>query len=144
MSEERRRILNMLAEGKITAEQAENLMEAMGHGEPMSAEMPEVKSSPRPEPKFLRVQINARDHHTGKPEQVNIKVPFKLIKAGIKLGSLMPERARNKVNDALGEKGIHLDLANLNEESLKDVIEALSELKIDVNEGGEQVRIFVE
>jgi len=43
-------------------------------------------------------------------EKVNIRIPFQLLRAGIKLASVVPVDVQGKVNDALKEKGINIDL----------------------------------
>ncbi len=49
------------------------------------------------------------DHH----DRVNIRVPLKLIRAGLKLASFIPKDAQDKVNEALQEKGIDADFSKV-------------------------------
>jgi len=65
------------------------------------------------------------------------------MRAGIKLASLVPVDVQGKVQDALKEKGVKLDLSQITEDNLEELIEALSDLTVDV-EGKEKVRIFCE
>ncbi len=68
-----------------------------------------------------------------------------LIRAGIKLTSLIPSEARDKVNLALHEKGIDFDERNLKPEEIEELIGALSDLEVDViSKTGEKVKVFVE
>ncbi len=68
-----------------------------------------------------------------------------LIRAGIKLTSLIPTEARDKVNAALLEKGIDFDVRNVKPEDIEELIEALGELEVDVvSSKGEKVKVFVE
>jgi hypothetical protein len=68
-----------------------------------------------------------------------------LIRAGIKLTSLIPTEARDKVNAALLEKGIDFDVRNVKPEDIEELIEALSDLEVDVvSAKGEKVKVFVE
>jgi hypothetical protein len=62
----------------------------------------------------------------------------------MKLTSLIPGNASNKVNEALREKGIDFDLRNLKTEDLEELVDALSELEVDVQDGKEKVRVYVE
>jgi len=78
-----------------------------------------------------------------KDERVNIRVPIKLIRSGIKLASLLPNDVQGKVDDALKEKGISLDFSQINEENLEEIVESLRDLTVDV-EGKERVKIYCE
>ena len=51
----------------------------------------------------------------------------------------------DKVNDALREKGINFDVRSVKPEDLEELIDALSELEVDVSSAkGEKVKVFVE
>ena len=143
MSEERKKILSMLADGKITVDEAERLLEAVGE----SGDADDTKASSTAKqgsPKYLRVEVDGRDSKTGKPEKVNIKVPIQLLRAGLKLHSVLPDHAHNKIHDALNEKGVDLDLKNLKPESMEELIAALNDLTVDVDGEDEKVRIYCE
>jgi len=138
MSEERRRILDMLSEGKITADEAEKLLVAIE--EPSSPEPSSAvaESGETAAPKYLRVVVEAQDG-----DRVNVRVPLQLIRAGVKLGALLPKEARVKLEGALNEKNIDFDLANLNPETVEELIQAMAQLQVDVN-GKDKVRVFCE
>lgn len=77
-SEERLRILNMLQEGKITAEEAHRLLSALSQS---------TKSSPPPTgrvPRQLRVRIT--DSVNGR-NKVNVSIPMGLVNIGLKMGA---------------------------------------------------------
>ena len=142
MSDERMQILNMLAEGKISADDAERLLskiETLNAGEPTTAPRdfapaPPAPPSPPRRPKFLHVHVDSENG-----EHVNIRVPLALIRTGIKLSTVLPSDA----NEKLTEKGI--DLASLNGMDTEELIEALRELTVKVDKGGgETVRIYCE
>jgi len=67
---------------------------------------------------------------------VNIRVPFQLLRSGIKLASLLPAGIQDKVNHALQENGIDVDVSRIRAEDLEDLVEALSEIRVDVDSGG--------
>ena len=93
-------------------------------------------------PKYLRVLVEpGPGHESG--ERVNIRVPIKLLRAGIKLASLVPNHAQGKINSALHEKGINFDLSQITEENLEEIVDSLNDLTVDV-EGKESIRIFSE
>jgi len=142
MNEERRKILDMLAEGKISTDEAEKLLAAISSEESGEKKSQPKLSSEKQSLKYLRVVVEpAPDNKDG--EKVNIRVPMKLMRAGIKLASLVPVDVQGKVQDALKEKGVKLDLSQITEDNLEELIEALSDLTVDV-EGKEKVRIFCE
>jgi hypothetical protein len=78
-------------------------------------------------------------------DRVNVRVPMSLIRAGIKLTSLIPDQAMDKVNDALRDKGINFDVRSVKPEDIEELIGALGELEVDVvSARGEKVKVFVE
>jgi hypothetical protein len=139
MSEERKKILELLAGGKISVEEAEKLLAALAEseGEPFHGKLKEGARL-----KYLRVVVEPGPG-SDKDERVNIRVPIKLIRAGIKLASLLPNDVQGKVDEALKDKGISLDFSQINEENLEDIVESLRDLTVDV-EGKERVRIYCE
>jgi hypothetical protein len=72
-------------------------------------------------------------------------VPLSLVRAGIKLTSLIPPEAMDKINGALKDKGINFDVRSIKSEDIEELIEALGELEVDVlSARGEKVKVFVE
>ena len=116
MSAERRKVLDMLAAGKITPEEAEQLLNRLA---------PSEKSDDTVESKDFEA---ANDGKNGKDPK---KLRY--------LSALIPGKAGRQ----LSEQGIDLShLGKLNGEALN---EALAELDIDIQtEKGEKVRIFCE
>lgn len=134
MNNSRMKILEMLAEGKITADEASALLEKVN-----VSEKPEPKAAEKSEPgkgipKYLRVVVDSADG-----DKVNVKVPMSLIRTGIKLSALMPSDAA----DAIKEQGI--DLSMLRDLPTDELIEALRELEVNVDSAdGDTVRVFTE
>lgn len=143
MSKDRSQILKMLKDGKISVEEAEELLDAVEKREDTKAESTGEK--PRPKagmPQYLLVKIDSEEN--GKPEKVNVRVPLQLLRAGVKLASVLPHDAHGKVNHALREKGFDFDLKNVKSEDLDPLIEALTEMSIDIDSEDGKVRIFCE
>jgi hypothetical protein len=140
MTDSRHQILTMLAEGKISVEEAERLLAAVDDNPAEQTAIPEP-DGPQKSPKYLYIKVDSGK--AGK-EQVKIKVPLKLVRTGMVLGSLMPEQARDKVNHALREKGLAIDLNNLKSGDLDTVMDALCELDISVDDENDKVRIYCE
>ncbi|HTD23934.1 MAG TPA: hypothetical protein VK738_14850 [Terriglobales bacterium] len=140
MNERRKEVLEMLAAGRITAEEAEQLIAALENGPRASSGIgPEPEA--RPKPKYLRVVVDAEGETA--PTKANIRVPMQLLRAGVKLAGLIPPQAREHVNDALRQKGIPFDVSQIKPENLEELIEQLHDLTIDVD-GQVKVAVFCE
>ena len=146
MAENQKRILEMLREKKITVEEAERLLSLTGSEEGKGDVPPGAETEKKRSPKYLRVvvQPGPESDSEAHAERVNIRVPMNLIRAGMKLTSLIPPQAADKVHDALEEKGISFDFKNIKESDIETLIEALSDFEVDVEEGSQKVHIFVE
>jgi hypothetical protein len=145
MTEERKRVLGMLAAGKINATEADALLDAMSA--PARADIVPTAAArsaggPASGPKYLRVLVEGSAE--GKPSKVNVRVPFELIRAGMRLAALIPVVAYDPVNRALKENGIDLDISKIKPENLEDLVAHLQELQVDVDDGTEKVRVFCE
>ncbi len=138
MSEDRRKILEMLAEGKLKVDEAERLLAALTGNSDQATDGTQSKSKS----KYLRVLVEpAPNNKTG--DRVNIRVPLNLIRAGLKWASFIPQHAQGKVNEALQEKGIQMDINKLKPEDLEELILNLNDLQVEV-EGNETVKVFCE
>lgn len=142
MSEEKRKILDMLAEGKISTDDAERLLAALGERSEGPSYSDEDTLAGDKRPKYLFVQVDGDCSSHGGRENVNIKIPLGLLRAGMKFKSLIPEKARAKVNAHLGEHGVDFDLNDLDAEKLDVLLKALTETSIDIDSNKESVKIF--
>lgn len=143
MNEHRRQILEMLSQGKITAEEAERLISAVEQPAARSADSdaaPEGKARP----KYLRVQVDSEDDdgHDG-PTKVNVRVPMQLLRAGVRLAGLIPPQALNRANQAIHDKGILFDLSQIKPENLEELVEQLSDLTVDVDQKDQRAKVKV-
>ncbi|WP_413289614.1 SHOCT-like domain-containing protein [Bdellovibrio sp. HCB337] len=137
MSNEKKQILEMLAQGKITVQEAESLLSAVGENPQVTTETGTQK-----EIKFLRISV---DSTAEDGDKVNIKIPIKFLKAGLKFTAFLPDKAYDKVNDALEKNGFPMDLKTMKNADFTELIQALSEMDIHVQDKqGETVRIFCE
>jgi hypothetical protein len=147
MSENKKKILEMLAQNKINADEAYRLLNVIESGESGQEDTRKTSAGVKEKAKYLRVIVlpDSEHEHSGNVDRVNVRVPMSLIRAGIKLTSLIPVEARDKVNGALREKGINFDVRNVKSEDLEELIDALSDLEVDVvSAKGEKVKVFVE
>jgi len=120
MSEERARILQMVSEGKITAEEGAKLLNALRGSKPSR---PPREGSPR----WIRVRVT--DIVTGRTK-VNVNLPFSLVRAATKLGA----RFAPQTDDLDWEELI----AAIKEGASGKII------VVEDDEGGEKVEVFVE
>jgi hypothetical protein len=142
MNEHRREILEMLANGKITAAEAERLIAALDKNQ--SVRMPAQEPAAKPRPKYLRVLVEADEVDPDGPVKVNVRVPMQLLRAGVRLASLIPVQARDHVNDAMREHGMLIDLNQIKPENLEELIDQLNDLTVDVDQKSNKVRVFCE
>jgi hypothetical protein len=146
MTENRRQVLEMLAEGKVTAEQAERLMAALERDEVGGTTAIATQARPARKVRFLRVVVDGFED--GSPLKVNVRVPLQLLRAGVRLASLIPSAAQGPVNQALRKEGIEVDLTQIKPENLEALVDSLDELTVDVDVHDKsdtiKVRVFCE
>jgi hypothetical protein len=123
-TEERMKILNMIREGKISAEEGAKLLSALGDTEKPSR-APSTRTSG--EPRWFRVRVT--DLVNGKTK-VSVNIPIGLMEWGMQIGAqFAPE------------------VGDLDFEQLKEMLQSGVEGKVvDVidEEDGEHVEIFIE
>ena len=156
MNDNRKQILEMLAAGKITADEAERLLAAL---DPDTAQAAGRTTSnggngqqagvPRTRAKYLRVLVEADEEMTGLkgPTTVNVRVPLQLLRAGVRLAALIPQQAHNQLDQALSSHGVPLTLSQIKPENLEELIDHLEDLTVDVDgkDGNKtRVRVFSE
>lgn len=121
-SEERMKILKMIEEGKITAEEGTRLLAALGK---------QKRKRPAPqegEPKWLRVRVT--DVHSGK-EAVRVNLPFSLVNVGLKIGArFVPDIEQELAMEELAEA--------LQQGLTGKIVDIVDE------EDGKRVEIFIE
>jgi hypothetical protein len=151
MNENRKQILEMLAAGKITADEAEKLLSAL---EPLTSTAARESggtngNGAKPagtKAKYLRVLVEADESMTGNKglTTVNVRVPMQLLRAGVRLASLIPKQAHDQLDDALNRHGVPLTLSQIKPENLEELIDHLEDLTVDVDgKDGNQVKVKV-
>lgn len=157
MNENRRKILEMLATGKVTTDEAERLLAALEaepapvgefHGT-VAAANGSPSATVRTRAKYLRVLVEADESMTGMkgPTTVNVRVPMQLLRAGVRLASLIPAQAHEHLDEALSRHGVPLTLSQIKPENLEDLIDHLEDLTVDVDGkdgNATRVRVFCE
>jgi len=156
MNENRKQVLDMLATGRITADEAERLLAALdpepniAAGAQAAAGANSAKNTaPKTHPKYLRVLVEANETMTGNKglTTVNVRVPLQLLRAGVRLAALIPQQVHNQLDSALSSHGIPLTLSQIKPENLEELIDHLEDLTVDVDgkdESTTKVRVFCE
>jgi hypothetical protein len=164
MNDDRKSILELLAAGKITAEEAERLLAALDArpdsspansavGDPTPAEGSAAGRAQGPakgRAKYLRVLVEADERSTGLkggPTTVNVRVPMQLLRAGVRLAGLIPAQAHEQLDQAFSKHGVPIRLSQIKPENLEELIDHLADLTVDVDgkdENKTRVRVFCE
>lgn len=157
MSDETRRVLDMLAQGKITVDEASELLKALGQAEERTAQSGGDARSDR-RLRYLRIAVR-KNRGAGSDrrvyawpgcmaggagaKEVDIRVPFSLVRSGMRLGAIVPGGG-DFIAQALRDRGIQGDLAKMTPEQLETILKEMGEITVDVDHGRAQVRISAE
>jgi hypothetical protein len=153
MNENRRQILEMLATGKITADEADRLLAALEPDTPtnrtassLSGGAGSQSGEGKARAKYLRVQVEADESMTGMkgPTIVNVRVPMQLLRAGVRLAGLIPKQAHDQLDAAFMQHGVPITLSQIKPENLEELIDHLEDLTVDVDgKDGNSTRVKV-
>jgi SHOCT-like protein len=149
MSEETRRVLELLAQSKITVEEADQLLRAIDSRRDDTASAP-AKGEPSPL-RWVRIQVQKQAKEGREGKEVNIRVPIAVVKGGMRLGAIIATFAGEKAAQRMKERGIDLDLSKINGDFSKmngaefeAFMKSLDDVNIEVDDGKSQVRITCE
>lgn len=81
-TEERMKVLNMISEGNISAEEGAKLLAALGEGDEKQTMRPKMGQPSTP--RWFRVRVT--DLETGK-DKVNVNLPMSLVDVGTRMGA---------------------------------------------------------
>ena len=131
MSAETKRILEMLAEGKINSADAEKLLDKLNasNGDASAkAETTESGAAPK-QPRVMRIVVKRPGH-----EAVNIRMPLAFTRSGSRLMAVLPLGVAEKL------AGLGIDVATLGE-----MTGSIEDMRVDIDKGnGKRVQIFCE
>lgn len=133
MSEETRKVLEMLSSGTITVQEAEQLLKAVAAG---------PTEDKKAEPRYFRIMVNKPARDGKKAENVNVRVPITVVRGGLRLTALFPGMLGKKKIQL--ENGTELDLSKVQYTDLEAMIKDIGELTVDVDGDDAQVRIRCE
>jgi hypothetical protein len=135
MSEETRKVLEMVAQGKVSVAEAEQLLAAVS--------APQSSDEPRKEPRYIRIQVTDPSKEGKRAENVNIRVPLSVIRGGLRLGAFIPSvlgRSKFKLKN-----GAELDFQKLDPAHFEAMLKDLDDVLVDVDDDeGKHVRIRCE
>ena len=140
MAEERLRILTMLAEGKITADEADKLLEAMASRNKTTATEEIKPSNGNTKCRYMHVRVEPKEGMSS--ERVMIKVPLALVKAGLNFSKFIPKEAQDKVQESMDKKGIPFNMSEMKFEDLEEMFSEMEDLSIDVDTDESTVQVF--
>ncbi len=136
MSDETRRILDMVKNGTITQEEGEKLIEAI-----YEKEEPRKNTGKK---STLRVRIDTQGNNDDDKTTVNVNIPLILAKKMTGLTKLVPKNAKND----LAEEGIDLDSIDLGELITMFENGEIEEDLVNIDAGDDEdkvkVRIYVD
>ena len=170
MSEETRRVLDLLSQGKITVDEADRLLAAIGpvpNGSAATGATAPGKGAATgeaPSPKYLRITVTRTGswpgddgeqprrawmpgHMGGRGREVSIRVPVALVRNGMRLGAMIPGLTGGVLKTRLRERGVDVDLSKIDTNTIDQLVAEFGEMNIDVvsERGGKaQVRITCE
>jgi hypothetical protein len=170
MSEESRRVLDLLAQGKITVDEADRLLAAIGPAPGGSATTGATTAAKgaatgeAPSPKYLRITVTRSGswpgddgeqarrawmpgHMGDRSREVSIRVPVALVRNGMRLGAMIPGLTGAVLKTRLRERGVEVDLSKIDTNTIDQLVAEFGEMNIDVvsERGGKaQVRITCE
>ena len=145
MSDDMRRVLDLVAQGKITVDEGQQLLGAI-QAPPADAAAPAAAAdaSERPKPRWLRIAIHKSARDGRHDKDVNIRVPISIVRSGMRLGALIPGLAGEQVQARMRERGLDIDFSKLDAASIDTVLKELGDTNIEIDSGKAQVRITCE
>ncbi len=170
MSEETRRVLDLLAQGKIQVDEADRLLAAIGSAQHESAPTRAEAGAKghaagdAPSPKYLRITVTKNrgwsgndeepgrrawmwpGHTAGRNRDVTIRIPVALVRNGMRLGAMIPGVTGGGLHAHLRERGVDIDLSKIDSGTIDQLLSQFGEMNIDVSgrKGSAQVRITCE
>ena len=150
-TDDTRRILDMLSQGKITVDEADRLLKAMS-AEPPADTAAAASPTDATGVRWIRINIHKPAKEEGhRPKDVNIRVPIAVVKGGMRLGALIGTFAGEKAARRMKAQGLDIDLAKINSDlsqmngpEFDEFLRTLHETNIEIDDGKAQVRITAE
>jgi len=151
-TDDTRRILDMLSQGKITVDEADRLIKAICADQPAETATADTATDGQKRVRWFRINIRkpAKDS-THRPKDVNIRVPVAVVKGGMRLGAIIATFAGEKAAQRMKDRGLDLDLSTINGDlsrmngaEFDTFLKSLDDMNIEIDDGKSQVRITCE
>jgi hypothetical protein len=151
-TDDTRRILEMLSQGKITVDDADRLIQAVSADRAAASTPADAASDAKPRARWFRINIHkpSKDD-THQPKDVNIRVPIAVAKGGMRLGAIIATFAGEKAAQRMKARGLDLDLSAINGDlsrmngaEFEAFMKSLDEMNIEIDDGRSTVRITAE
>jgi len=150
-TDDTRRILDMLAQGKITVDEADRLLKAVSADRPADAAAGATAGG-EARPRWFRINIHKPAKSDGHaPKDVTVRVPIAVVKGGMRLGAIIATFAGEKAAQRMKARGVDLDLSTINGDlsrmngdEFAAFLKSLDDMNIEIDDGKSQVRITAE
>jgi SHOCT-like protein len=143
MNDDTRRVLDLLAQGKITVDEADQLLRAMAAPAPDAAASAPDEAA-RPPLRWVRIAVHKQAKEGHKDKDVNIRVPISIVRSGMRLGALIPGLAGDQVAAKMRERGLDVDFSKLDGAAIDAMLKDLGDTNIEIDSGKAHVRITCE
>ena len=150
MSDDTRRILDLLAQGKVSVDEADKLIDAITGPAAQPTEAA-AAGGDRAKRRWIRINVFKPAREGKREKDVNIRVPIAVVRGGMRLGSIIATFAGEKAAQRMKERGIDLDLSKINGdfsqmngEEFDAFMKSLDDMNIEIDDGKSQVRITCE
>ena len=132
MNTECRKVLDMVAGGKLSSADAERLLSKLAESAEDETKRPSGDGTTGTDPlRYLRVVVDSQEG-----DKVNVRVPLGLLRTGIQLSAMLPLLATSRRV---------IDLSHLTGLSGDELLDELRHLEVNVDStNGDTVRVFCE
>jgi hypothetical protein len=128
-----KRVLELLAQGKITVDEADQLLRAMGAvggaDQTFASAEREVKGSAAP--RWMRITIDKAAREGRPAKQVNIRVPMTFVRSGVRLGAMFPRMMNEAAFQRLREQGLDFDFSRIDLSQVESALRDAGEMTIE-------------
>jgi hypothetical protein len=150
-TDETRRVLDMLRDGKITVDEADRLLKALTADRPSETAGADTATNAGDRVRWIRINIQKPANDGHKAKNVNIRVPIAVVKGGMRLGAIIGTFAGDKAARRMKAQGLDIDLAKISSDlsqmngpEFDEFLRSLNETNIEIDDGRSQVRITAE
>ena len=150
-TDDTRRVLDMLQEGKITVDEADRLLKALTADRPPETAAADTATDGRDRVRWIRINIQKPANDGHKAKNVNIRVPIAVVKGGMRLGAIIGTFAGDKAARRMKAQGLDIDMAKISSDlsqmngpEFDEFLRSLNETNIEIDDGRSQVRITAE